>query len=207
MNSTQHMSSTPVRLGVALVLLACAGGAGAPPLTGSTALAAVGNAAPSTAAPGRWAWPLPGHPEVTRRFEPPPTPYSAGHRGADLAGAPGTTVLAPAAGVVAFAGPVAGLGVVSVRHAGGLRSTYEPVRPAVRVGVRVRAGQVLGWLVGGHPGCPRSACLHWGLLLGQTYLNPLSMLSLGPVRLLPLSLSRTDPDPDARPRSRTRAPA
>jgi hypothetical protein len=96
-------------------------------------------------------------------------------------------VLAAGAGVVGWAGILAGRGVVSVRHAGGLRTTYEPVTPTVRVGQAVASGARLGVLVAGHPGCPRQACLHWGLLQGDEYLDPLRLLGFGPVRLLPLS--------------------
>ena len=75
----------------------------------------------------------------------------------------------------------------SVRHAGGLRTTYEPVLPAVRVGTTVAAGDLIGHLMPGHGDCgPARWCLHWGLLRGSTYLDPLTLLRRGPVRLLPL---------------------
>ncbi|MFD0820256.1 M23 family metallopeptidase, partial [Micromonospora zhanjiangensis] len=88
-------------------------------------------------------------------------------------------------GVILYAGQVAGRPVVSVLHAGGLRTTYEPVVPGVRVGQPVRAGDRLGALVPGHPGCPVGTCLHWGLRRGDSYLDPLALLGLGRVRLLP----------------------
>ena len=132
-------------------------------------------------------WPLDGSPEVTRPFDPPPEPWRAGHRGVDLAGTPGATVRAAGPGVVHFAGPVAGRGVVSIRHPNGLLTTYEPVTPSVTAGQRVRAGDVIGHLNPGHPGCPATACLHWGLRYGKTYLNPLALLGYGKVRLLPLT--------------------
>jgi len=56
---------------------------------------------------------------------------------------------------------VAGVGVISIDHAGGLRTTYEPVEPLVRAGSRVLAGTAVGRLLAGHPGCPVTACLHW----------------------------------------------
>lgn len=84
-----------------------------------------------------------------------------------------------------FAGQLAGRGVISIEHAGGLRTTYEPVTATVRVGDRVTAGESIGRLVAGHPGCPAVACLHWGLRRGDTYLDPLTLLGLGRVRLLP----------------------
>src|SRR5947209_1444726 len=71
-------------------------------------------------------WPLDGRPAVVRAFAPPPRPWLPGHRGVDLGAAPGTIVRAAGAGTVSFAGRVAGRGVVSVAHPGGLRTTYEP---------------------------------------------------------------------------------
>ena len=143
--------------------------------------------APAPAAPATalWALPLAGTPEVTRPFAPPPTPYAAGHRGVDLAAAPGVPVLAAGAGTVVFAGAVAGRPVVSVDHPGGLRTTYEPVAPTVAAGQVVALGTPLGALATGHAGCPAAACLHWGLRRGEVYLDPLSLLRPPRVRLLP----------------------
>ena len=132
-----------------------------------------------------WTAPLPGGPAVTRPFEAPAHAYGPGHRGADLGGAPGTPVLAAGDGVVVFAGMVAGRPVVSIDHADGLRTTYEPVDPAVGAGQRVARGSPIGALVAGHAGCPVEACLHWGLRRGETYLDPLMLLVVR-VRLLPL---------------------
>jgi murein DD-endopeptidase MepM/ murein hydrolase activator NlpD len=138
-----------------------------------------------TAAP--WTAPVAGDLVVTRPFEPPPHPFAAGHRGVDLAGTPWTPVLAAGDGVVAFAGMVAGRPVVSVDHANGLRTTYEPVEPAVGAGQRVTRGSPLGVLVAGHAGCPAAACLHWGLRRGETYLDPMTLLGPPRIRLLPMA--------------------
>ena len=80
---------------------------------------------------------------------------------------------------------MAGRGVVVVGHDDGTRTTYEPVRPAVRVGDLVRTGEPVGTLsaAGGH--CLPAACLHWGLLRGEQYLDPLTLVGVGRVRLLP----------------------
>jgi murein DD-endopeptidase MepM/ murein hydrolase activator NlpD len=137
--------------------------------------------------PPGFGWPLAGTPTVTRGFDPPSTAYGAGHRGVDLAAVAGQPVLAAGPGRVTYAGLLAGRGVVTVTHAGGLRTTYEPVSPAVRVGAAVALGQRIGTLTGGHSSCsPGSACLHWGLLRGATYLDPLSLVLTTKVRLLPL---------------------
>jgi murein DD-endopeptidase MepM/ murein hydrolase activator NlpD len=133
-----------------------------------------------------WTAPLGDPPRVTRPFDPPDSPYGPGHRGVDLAGPRGSPVLAAGDGVVVFAGRVAGRPVVSVDHADGLRTTYEPVDAVVGAGARVARGAMLGTLAGGHVGCPADACLHWGLRRGETYLDPLALLRPPRIRLLPL---------------------
>lgn len=148
---------------------------------------AAGRAASRAPAPvAGFGWPLDGVPAVVRRFDPPPEPWLAGHRGVDLAAGPGAVVRAAGPGVVAFAGTVAGRGVVSVDHANGLRTTYEPVTATVTAGAAVGRGTELGVLTPGHAGCPAAACLHWGLRRGDTYLDPLLLLGFARVRLLPL---------------------
>lgn len=132
-------------------------------------------------------WPLRGMPAVVRPFEAPAHTYGPGHRGVDLAALPGAEVLAVADGTVVFAGQVAGHGVVSVDHANGLRSTYEPVTPTVAAGQVVRTGDVLGLLEPGHPGCAAVACLHWGVRRGRDYLDPLQLIAPTRIRLLPWS--------------------
>jgi len=143
----------------------------------------------AAAAGDRWQAPLPGRMQVARRFQPPASRYGAGHRGVDLRTGAAAEVLSAGDGVVSFAGSIAGRGVVVV-VTGELRTTYEPVAAGVRRGDRVRRGQQLGRLTAEHPGCPAGAagtCLHWGLLHGERYLDPLSLLHPVPVRLLPLT--------------------
>jgi len=88
-------------------------------------------------------------------------------------------------GTVTFASVLAGRGVVVVDH-GRFRTTYEPVTASVSVGTRVTRGEVIGHLTLSQSHCFPSACLHWGLLRGSTYLDPLSLVGGGPVRLLPM---------------------
>ncbi|MFD9043657.1 peptidoglycan DD-metalloendopeptidase family protein [Streptomyces bottropensis] len=139
-------------------------------------------------------WPVGLRPLVVRAWEPPPTPYARGHRGVDLSAPAGSRVRAVAAGRVLFAGRVAGRGVVTVELTGTgdppLRTTYEPVRTTVKKGDEVTAGTLLGTLEPAPSHCP-TACLHWGLRRGETYLDPLSLLPpwllrRGPSRLLPV---------------------
>lgn len=127
-------------------------------------------------------------PAVVATFDPPTAPWHPGHRGVDLAATPGSRVRAAGDGVVTFAGPLAGRGVISVRHPRGLRTTYEPVLTEVAVGSLVRRGQVIGTLAqaaGQHRTCAGVACLHWGARLGDRYLDPLSLLGSPTIRLLP----------------------
>jgi murein DD-endopeptidase MepM/ murein hydrolase activator NlpD len=134
----------------------------------------------------RWVWPLEPIPTVVRGFVAPADPWGPGHRGVDLLGRPGEPVLAIASGEVLFAQALAGRGVVVIRH-GALRSTYEPVTAAVRVGQHVDAGQVIGLLQATHSHCAPEVCLHLGLRRGRVYLDPLSVLGPRAVRLKPLT--------------------
>ncbi|MBB3661391.1 murein DD-endopeptidase MepM/ murein hydrolase activator NlpD [Prauserella sediminis] len=131
-------------------------------------------------------WPLTPQPEVVRPFDPPDSEYGPGHRGVDLAAEPGKPVSAAAAGRIVHAGDLAGRGVVSIEHPGGLRTTYEPLSVQVAEGERVEAGRRIGTVTRGHDGCDRAACLHWGLRRGERYLDPLTVVpAAGPLRLKP----------------------
>jgi murein DD-endopeptidase MepM/ murein hydrolase activator NlpD len=156
-------------------------------VTGLVLTGLVASPLPAGAAlPAASGWPLEPRPEVVRGFEPPPKPWLAGHRGLDLAGSPGQRVLSATPGTITYAGPVAGVGVVVVSQ-GPIRTTYEPVVASVRTGATVKAGQPIGRLSAAGSHCSPAVCLHWGLRRGEEYLDPLSLLTSGPVRLLPLS--------------------
>ena len=139
------------------------------------------------AAPLTWQWPVTG--AVLRRFHPPPRPWLPGHRGVDLAGTESTPVLAAGSGKISFAGVVASRPIVTITHLNGTRTTYEPVQPSVSTGDSVTTGDPIGLLLPGHPGCA-TVCLHWGLKRGDIYLDPLSLVGLARVRLLPASSRR-----------------
>lgn len=126
----------------------------------------------SIMAPAPWDWPIePPHP-VVRPWIAPATPYSAGHRGIDIA-APAGTVRAPAAGIVHFAGVVVDRPVVSVRHADGVITSYEPVDSELLQGAAVERGDVIGTALAGH--C-LSRCLHFGVRVHGEYVSPLLWL-------------------------------
>ncbi|WUR98298.1 M23 family metallopeptidase [Streptomyces sp. NBC_01261] len=177
-------SGLALLLALLLTLLTCTARAS------DTPPPAPGAPAPSVPAIAR-TWPVGSHPLVLRGWEPPATVYGRGHRGVDLATPAGAQLRAVAPGRVSFAGRVAGRGVVAVELTGtDLRTTYEPVTATVKKGDEVTAGQVVGTveIAGSH--CA-TTCVHWGLLRGEVYLNPLELLppwllSRGPSRLLPV---------------------
>jgi murein DD-endopeptidase MepM/ murein hydrolase activator NlpD len=145
-------------------------------------------AAPA-APPGAWGWPVLG--PVVREFDPPETPFGAGHRGIDIATPVGTTVLAPESGVVAFAGRVGGELFVTLDHGGGLTSTYSWLASTlVRVGDAVARGAPIAQSGRGHPGSVVPH-LHFGVRRDDVYLDPLAFLGplsvSGFIRLAPLS--------------------
>lgn len=120
-------------------------------------------------------WPT-GSREVVRPWEPPADDYAAGHRGIDVAAAPGTTAVAVADGTVSFAGQVAGRGVVSIDHGDGLVSSLDSVAPSVATGDVVQQGAAVGVVTVGH--CPAPApCLHLGARVDGRYVDPLPFLS------------------------------
>jgi murein DD-endopeptidase MepM/ murein hydrolase activator NlpD len=129
---------------------------------------------------GSWQWPVGGPRVVVRPYLAPATPWGAGHRGIDIETVGRATddtaliVLAPDDGVVHFAGTVVNRPVLSIEHAGGLLSSYEPVATELRAGQRVHKGDPIGILEAGH--CAVITCLHFGVRLGGEYVSPLLLL-------------------------------
>jgi murein DD-endopeptidase MepM/ murein hydrolase activator NlpD len=156
----------------------------------AVAFLALPSGAPARADDERLHWPLRPRPAVVREFDAPSPNWNAGHRGVDLAGAPGQPVYAAGSATVVFAASLAGRSVVSLAHRGGLRTSYEPVVAAVHVGQLVTTESVIGTLAAGHPGCAAEACLHWGAMWGPAaradYVDPLGLLASTPIRLKPL---------------------
>ncbi|MEX0833277.1 MAG: M23 family metallopeptidase [Actinomycetota bacterium] len=147
-------------------------------------------AAPASGTPafGGYDWPVEG--PVIGAFDSPDSPFSAGHRGIDIAVPSGTEVLAPSPGKVAFAGPVAGSLFVSVDHPDGVRTTYSWLSSvAVRRGQEVGTGDVLALTGWGHA-ASSTPHLHFGARYGGEYIDPLSLLNeigvSGFIRLAPM---------------------
>ena len=125
-------------------------------------------------ASGTWTWPIAG--PVVRAFDPPGSPYGSGHRGIDIAAPVGTLVLAPAPGVVTFAGSVGGRLFVTIDHGGGLLSTCSFLSDLlVREGDVVVQGQQIALSGSGHAG-DVSPSLHLGVRLAGQYVDPLDYL-------------------------------
>jgi Peptidase family M23 len=117
---------------------------------------------------------------ISRPFESPQGPYGPGHRGIDYAVPQGTRVRAAASGRVTFAGSVAGSVAVTIQHEGGVRTTYSVLSEAlVRRGDPVRQGQWVGLSATTHPG--QDAGLHFGVKLGDVYVDPATMLGAADV--------------------------
>lgn len=113
---------------------------------------------------------------ILRHYEPPPTPYAAGHRGIDMAAPVGTTAVAANDGVVAFAGPVAGSLFVSIDHADGIRTTYSFLSAViVRKGQLVKRGDPVGASGTGDGSSPEPH-LHFGARIGADYIDPEPLL-------------------------------
>ncbi|SDR20779.1 Peptidase family M23 [Arthrobacter crystallopoietes] len=143
---------------------------------------------PATAMTGSyapiWGWPTDPKPAVLAEFDPPPEPWSRGHRGVDLKTNDGASVLAPQDGTVSFVGWVVDRPVITIDHGNGLRSSFEPVSSELEKGDPVDKGAELG-TVEGTSHCP-PGCLHWGVRQGEEYINPLQfVMDMRPSVLLP----------------------
>ncbi len=155
------------------------------------------SAAPAVAADAPSAWLRPVDGALVHPFEEPSSVYAPGHRGADLAAAPGTPVRAANDGEVTFAGAVAGTLHVTVTHAGGLRTSYSFLQSvSVQRGDVVARGDVVG-ATGGTNDDHDGTALHLGLRLGERYLDP--MLLFGAVDLTKVVRLAPFDAPDERP--------
>lgn len=127
---------------------------------------------------------LPVASKVIVPFRPPPEPWLSGHRGVDLEAAPGTPIRASFSGTIAFAGQVGGRPVVSIQHADGIRTTYDPVISQRSRGAAVRRGDIIGVLANENE-ATHGPGLGWGAKNGDSYINPLTLLGRSEVRLKP----------------------
>lgn len=128
-----------------------------------------------------WIWPVTPA-VITRPFAAPAHAYGPGHRGVDVDASAASVIVAPAAGVVAFSGTIAGRGVVTIDHGDGLVTTLEPVDGAPPPGTAVGRGDAVGVpSVGGHT---RRGDLHFGVRRDGDYVNPLALIGRVPRAVL-----------------------
>ena len=147
----------------------------------ATVVASVAVPSPASGAPtdstvpSAWARPVPG--AVARPFVAPRAIYGPGHRGVDFIAPPGTAVVAGYAGVVSFAGMVAGSLHVVIDHGDGLRTSSSFLaRIDVHRGDRVVRGQVIG-VAGGIGPEHAAGVFHFGLRVGETYVDPMKLFA------------------------------
>jgi murein DD-endopeptidase MepM/ murein hydrolase activator NlpD len=128
-----------------------------------------------------WIWPVRPF-RLARAYVAPAHEYGPGHRGIDLELLGGSEVRAPAAGVVAFAGSVAGRGILTIDHGDGLVTTLEPVQTSVVPGAAVAADEIVATVsAGGHA---PAGTLHFGVRLHGDYINPMLLLGEVPRAIL-----------------------
>jgi peptidase M23-like protein len=131
-----------------------------------------------------WTWPVDG-PVLQPFVFDPDNPYAGGqHRGIDIAAPTGTSVLAPAAGTVSFAGSVPGGGLtLAIRTPDGYSVTLVHLGAlGVARGATVDEGAVVGSVgPSGEPELPEPY-FHLGIRVAadqQGYVDPLSFLPAG----------------------------
>lgn len=125
-----------------------------------------------------WRWPLDGVRVVATAYRAPAHEYGAGHRGVDLATATGSAVRSPAQGTVAFRGTVVDRPLLTIEHAGGIVSTFEPLESTLSPGDAVSAGDEIGRVATGGHAIPGT--MHLGVRVDGHYINPL--LLFGEIR-------------------------
>ena len=119
---------------------------------------------------GSWSWPVTG--PVIDAYVAPAFPFSAGHRGIDIAAPIGVEVRAPATGTVHYVGWVVDRPVLSIDHGTGVLSSYEPVTSELVAGDVLSAGDVIGRLADTNANHCVNSCLHFGVRVDGDYVNP-----------------------------------
>ncbi|MCH9815615.1 MAG: M23 family metallopeptidase [Actinomycetia bacterium] len=124
-------------------------------------------------------WPTSAH--VIRDFAPPWPDWLPGHRGLDLAASKGERVRTPQRGVLVWKGRPGGTPTVVVQH-GAARASYQPVSTDLPLFTALAPAQAIGIVRQGTGHCV--ACLHWGLRIGERYLDPRLLLGDASARLV-----------------------
>jgi murein DD-endopeptidase MepM/ murein hydrolase activator NlpD len=105
------------------------------------------------------------------------SPFDTFHGGADFGGAPGSLILAPAAGIVALAEPLQVRGnTVIIDHGWGVYTGYwHQTEYFVEAGQFVDRGEPIGTI--GATGLITGPHLHWEMWVGGVQVDPLQWLS------------------------------
>lgn len=143
----------------------------------------------------RWQWPLEHEqdstPTILRHFEKPPAAWLAGHRGIDIKSQEQESVIAPARGVIRYAGIIAGVPTVSLQHQEGVVSSYQPARllPTLHIGSTVTQGEPFGVITYAQSSAMHcTQCLHWGVFMPEhppQYRNPMQYIEPQTIVLKP----------------------
>ena len=120
---------------------------------------------------------------VSDPFRAPDNPYGPGNRGIEYATGYGEPVRAAAAGVVVFAGLVAGELYVTVDHGGGLLTSYSYLsRLSVSDADTVSSGDVIGFT--------GERAFHFSARLHGEYIDPANFIGVRRVRVRLIHLPR-----------------
>lgn len=143
----------------------------------------------------RWQWPLEHEqdniPTILRHFEKPPAAWLAGHRGIDIEVQEHETVIAPAQGVIRYAGIIAGVPTVSIQHQEGVVSSYQPVQllPSLHIGSAITQRETFGIIALTQSSAMHcTQCLHWGVFMPEhppQYRNPMHYIEPKTIVLKP----------------------
>jgi murein DD-endopeptidase MepM/ murein hydrolase activator NlpD len=122
-------------------------------------------------------WPVEGR--ITGSFGERIDPFNgegAFHRGVDISAGYGNRILAPADGVVVFAGPENGYGrLIQIQHANGIITRYGHLSAfSVNAGQRVSRGQIIGFV--GSSGRSTAPHLHYEVWVHNSPVNPYKFL-------------------------------
>lgn len=98
------------------------------------------------------------------------------HKGIDISARPGTPVIAPAGGVVAYSRFNGGYGkFLKLNHGYGYKTHYGHLsKAAVKVGQRVKRGEIIGYV--GNTGLSTGPHLHYEVFVNSIPVNPMKYI-------------------------------
>jgi len=128
--------------------------------------------------------------DVINQYESPLTEYGAGHRGIDLPATMGSEVISPVSGEISFSGQVGYRDSISIKFAGTMWASLEPVCSDMAEGTLVSAGEPIGTVCQTNPNYQwhcEITCIHFGTRTEDGYFSPLAVIGGLPVsRLVPI---------------------